>query len=110
MQEEKLLNLLKKEFGEDFYISTKNNNTEFSLICYLYDCALINFKIAQKYLLGALITETYPLMITELLPIIELETEEQVVQLIKTCYCYLQDKYKNVYQKRIHNKERNTIK
>lgn len=110
MQNEKLLNLLKKEFGEDFYISTKNNNIEFSLTCFLYDCALINFKIAQKYLLGALIIETYPLMITEQLPIIELKTEEQVIQLIKTCYHYLQDRYKNVYQKRMYNKERNMIK
>lgn len=93
MKEEKLLNLLEKEFGENFYISTKNNNTEFSLTCYLYDRVFINFKIAQKYLLGAFITETYPLMITEQLPIIKLETEEQVIQLIKTCYRYLQDRY-----------------
>ena len=46
MKEEKLLNLLEKEFGENFYISTKNNNTEFSLTCYLYDRVFINFKIA----------------------------------------------------------------
>lgn len=97
MQEEELLNLLEKEFGENFYISTKNNNTEFSVTCYLYDYIFVNIKIVQKYLLGALVTETYPLMITKQLPIIKLETEEQVIQLIKTYYHYLQDRYNNVY-------------
>ena len=108
MEKEKLLRLLRKEFGESFYISTEN--TRFSLISYLSDYAFVDFRIAGKYFLRAVINETRPLMTIELLPIIKLETEEQVVQLIKTCYCYLQDKYKNVYQKRIHNKERNTIK
>lgn len=97
MEKEKLLKLLKEEFSDTFGIFTENNDTELYLVDYLGDYAAVEFKITQKYLLSATIIE-FPFLETRtrirMLPSIKLETEEQVVQLIKTGYDYFQTKYK----------------
>ena len=95
MKEEKLLKLLEKEFGENFIIFT--GSEEIHLVNLMSDYVGIRFKIDQKYLLSAIITE-FPFLETRArirkLPSIKLETEEQVIQSIKIGYDYFQCKYK----------------
>lgn len=95
MKEEKLLKLLEKEFGENFIIFT--GGEEIHLVILMSDYVGVRFKINQKYLLSAIITE-FPFLETRArmreLPSIKLETEEQVIQLIKFGYDYFQTKYK----------------
>ena len=97
MVKEKLLKLLKEEFGDTFGIFTESNDTELYLVDYLGDYAAVEFKITQKYLLSAIIIE-FPFLETKTrirkLPSIKLETEEQIIRLIKTGYDYFQTKYK----------------
>ena len=98
MKEEKLLRLLRKEFGENFDIFSKNNNTEFYIVGDLCSYACVCFKITQKYLLEAFILErtTYHCRTGINLYGVKLETEEQVIQLIKTGYHHLKNEYETI--------------
>ena len=95
MREGKLLELLEKEFGDGFIISTENNNTEFYIDGCLCDYAFVSFRITQKYLLEAFVVELgiYPHVTTTKLSTIKLETEEQIVEFIKTGYTHLVCEY-----------------
>lgn len=95
MEKEKLLRLLRKEFGESFLINAENNNTEFYIDGCLCDYAFVSFRITQKYLLEAFVVElgVYPRITTTKLSSIKLETEEQVVEFIKSGYIHLAREY-----------------
>jgi len=99
MGEEKLVNLIKKEFGESFYISTENDNTELHLVGRLCNHVAILFEITHEcdgYALKPDIIKTR-FMTLDMLPKMKpLKTEEQVVSLIKYIYQYLKDGYNNV--------------
>lgn len=96
--EEKLINLVKNEFGKNFGIFTENDNTELHLVGRLCSRAFVVFTIAQEhneYTLKSDIIETR-FMTMKMLPKIKpLKTEEQVVALIKYTYQYLKDRYNN---------------
>ena len=97
--EEKLINLIKNEFENDFGIFIEDNNTELHLVGRLCSRAFVVFTVAQEYNEYALkpdIIETR-FMTMKMLPKIKpLKTEEQVVALIKYTYQYLKDIYNNV--------------
>lgn len=97
--EEKLINLVKNEFENDFGIFIEDNNTELHLVGRLCSCAFVVFTVAQEYneyTLKPDIIETR-FMTMKMLPKIKpLKTEEQVVALIKYTYQYLKDRYNNV--------------
>jgi hypothetical protein len=97
--EEKLINLVKNEFKNDFGIFIEDNNTELHLVGRLCSRAFVVFTVAQEYneyTLKPDIIETR-FMIMKMLPKIKpLKTEEQVVALIKYTYQYLKDRYNNV--------------
>ena len=97
--EEKLINLVKNEFGKDFGIFTENDNTELHLVGRLCNRAFVVFTVAQEhneYTLKPDIIETR-FMTMKMLPKIKpLKTEEQVIALIKYTYQYLKDRYNNV--------------
>lgn len=97
--EEKLINLVKNEFENDFSIFIEDNNTELHLVGRLCSRAFVVFAVAQEYneyTLKPDIIETR-FMTMKMLPKIKpLKTEEQVVELIKYTYQYLKDRYNNV--------------
>lgn len=97
--EEKLINLVKNEFGKNFGIFIENNNTEIHLVGRLCNRAFIVFQVAQEhneYTLKPYIIKT-KFMTVEMLPKMRpLKTEEQVVSLIKYIYNYLRDGNNNV--------------
>ena len=97
--EEKLINLVKNEFGKNFGIFIENNNTEIHLVGRLCNRAFIVFQVAQEhneYTLKPDIIKTR-FMTVEMLPKMRpLKTEEQVVSLIKYIYNYLRDGNNNV--------------
>ena len=47
--EEKLINLVKNEFGKNFGIFTENDNTELHLVGRLCSRAFVVFTVAQEY-------------------------------------------------------------
>lgn len=99
MEVEKLINLIKKEFGESFYISTENNDTELHLVGRLCNLAVVIFEITQEYNEYALkpdIIETRFMTLKMLPKIKPLKTEEQVISLMKYIYQYLKDRYNNI--------------
>lgn len=96
--EEKLINLVKNEFGKNFGIFIEDNNTELHLVGRLCSRAFVVFTVAQEYneyTLKPDIIETR-FMTMKMLPKIKpLKTEEQVVALIKYTYQYLKNRYNN---------------
>lgn len=97
--EEKLINLIKEEFGESFSISMENNNAELHIGGRLCNRAFVVFQVAQEhneYTLKPDIIETRFMTVKMLPKIKPLKTEEQVVSLIKYIYQYLYDRYNNV--------------
>ena len=96
---EKLISLVKNEFGKNFSIFIENNNTEIHLVGRLCNRAFIVFEVAQEHDGYTLKPDIIRIrfMTVEMLPKIKpLKTEEQVVSLIKYIYNYLRDRYNNV--------------
>lgn len=92
MKKEKILEALEGEFGKRFL--ALNEGSELHVYCPLNEYTVVVFEITRDYVVGATIMENRLVMMTGCLPCIELETEDQIIQFVKSGYCYLKDKYK----------------
>lgn len=95
MRKEKILRALEEEFGKCFL--ARDENFQLCIYCPLNKHAVVVFEITRDYAVGATVMEDRLVMMTGSLPYIELKTEDQVVQLVKSGYRHLRNEYHEVY-------------
>ena len=95
MKKEKILKLLENEFGE--YFTIYEDYDKLYIHCYPNDYVIVLFEITKKHEVETTVLENYQMIVINQLPKIKLETEEQIIQLIKAEYRRVLERYNNIY-------------
>lgn len=94
MRKEKILKALEEEFDEHFIVW--EDYDRIFVHCDINDYTIAFFGITKEHEVDGYVLEEDSMTVRSL-PCVKLETEDQVIQLVKSGYRYLRNEYSEVY-------------